>query len=68
MIKRKSPWLAILATLITLAVPLYAGLKLVGSPIRLVEVLTLFFSGMAGGAGLTQAIARWRAGRGQKET
>lgn len=65
MIKRKSPRLAVLATVITLAVPLYAGLNLVGRPIRLVEVLTLFFSGMAGGAGLTQAIARWRAARGQ---
>lgn len=65
MIKRKSPSLAIFATVITLAVPFYAGLNLVGSPIRLVEVLTLFFSGVAGGAGLMQAIARWRAGRGQ---
>lgn len=68
MIKHKSPVLAIIATVISLLVPFYAGLNLVGRPLRLVEVITLFFSGMAGGTSLTQVIARWRATRSQNQT
>lgn len=56
-LKRK---LALIATIISVAVAAVTSLSLVGREARLVDVVILFFSGFGGGASLLATIRRAR--------
>jgi hypothetical protein len=54
--------LELAGAVILLAVAMLSAYDMVGR-IRLVDIITLFFSGFGGGVGLTHALVSWRSKR-----
>lgn len=52
--------LALPMTLLSLVAAILAATDQLGHPLRLVNVLTLYFGGLASGVGLVAAIQQWR--------
>ena len=66
-VMRRKGTIGLVAAVFSIAIGFLAGVNAIGKPARLVDVLTIFATGMAGGVGLTRAAIDLRRSRGGGE-